>query len=102
MDHEGRARGAAKLLKELRLGRGISQRQLADHAGVNVSVVHRAEQGQDAKLSTWHRLFEGLGYRLLIEAAEFCEEAGDLLAEERERRLGRQAEGLGTGKRRFR
>ncbi|MCX5794290.1 MAG: helix-turn-helix transcriptional regulator [Elusimicrobia bacterium] len=47
----------ATSLKELRLDRGISQRQLADQAGVNASVVHRAERGEDAKLSTWGKLF---------------------------------------------
>ncbi|MBI5623279.1 MAG: helix-turn-helix transcriptional regulator [Elusimicrobia bacterium] len=76
----------AALLKKLREGRGISQRQLAEHAGVHASVVSRAERGEDAKLSTWGRLFEGLGY---------------LLAEERDRRLDRRAEGLCAGKRRF-
>ncbi|MBI5239211.1 MAG: helix-turn-helix transcriptional regulator [Elusimicrobia bacterium] len=92
----------ATLLKELRLGRGISQRQLADHAGVNASVVHRAERGEDAKLSTWGKLFKGLGYSLQIDATELSEEAGDLLAEERERRLERRLDGLCAGRRRFR
>jgi transcriptional regulator with XRE-family HTH domain len=90
----------AALLKELRLARGISQLQLAAEAGVNVSVAHRAEQGGDAKLSTWGKLFEGLGYRILIDATELAEETADLLAEERDRRLDRRAErrpGLPSG-----
>ncbi|MCX5797301.1 MAG: helix-turn-helix transcriptional regulator [Elusimicrobia bacterium] len=91
----------ATLLKELRLDRGISQRQLADHAGVNASVVHRAERGEDAKLSTWGKLFEGLGYRLRIDATELAEEVGELLAEERDRRRERRSQGLCAGKRRF-
>jgi transcriptional regulator with XRE-family HTH domain len=89
------------LLRELREERGISLRQLADNAGVNPSVASRAERGADAKLSTWDRLFEGLGYELIIETTEDSEEAADLLAEEAERREERRREGLCTGKRRF-
>ena len=91
----------AALLKELRQQRGISLRQPAAEAGVNPSVVSRAESGADAKLSTWATLFEALGYRLLWDTAELCEEAGDLLSEETERRRERQQEGLCAGKRRF-
>lgn len=101
MDSPGTVRRMATLLIKLRLERGISQRQLADQAGVNASVVHRAERGEDAKLSTWGKLFEGLGYRLLIDATELAEETGDLLAEEHNRRLERRSEGLCAGKRRF-
>ena len=91
----------AALLKELRQQRGISLRQLADEAGVNASVVSRAESGKDAKLSTWDKLFEGLGYRLLWNATELCEEAAELLGDESERRRERRREGLCAGKRRF-
>lgn len=80
----------AALLKELRQERGISQRQLADHAGVHASVVNRAERGADAKLSTWDKLFQGLGYRLLWKTTELSEEAADLLGEEADRRLERR------------
>ena len=89
------------LLKELRQQRGISQRQLADHANVNASVVRDAERGEDARLSTWDKLFEGLGYRLLVDATELAEETADLLAEEADRRRDRRQEGLCAGKRRF-
>lgn len=89
------------LLRKLRQERGISQRQLADSIGVNHSVVGRAERGVDARLSTWERLFEGLGYRLSWDAQELAEEAQDLLSEEAERRSERNREGLCTGKRRF-
>ena len=89
------------LLKKLRLERRISQLQLADEAGVNVSVVHRTELGSDARLSTWKKLFDGLGYRLLIDAYELAEECGDVLSEESERRQDRRLEGLCTGKRRY-
>lgn len=91
----------ASLLKQLRQDRDVSQLQLADQAGVNASVVNRAERGRDARLSTWDKLFESLGYHLLFEATELAEEAGDLLAEEAERRRENRAEGLCTGKRRF-
>ena len=82
----------AALLKRLREERRISQLQLADHAGVNASVVNRAERGRDARLSTWKKLFEGLGHRLLFDTEETSEEAADLLSEEaaarRQRRRG--------------
>lgn len=88
-------------LRRLRLDRGISRRQLADQTGVNPSVVSHAEKGRDARLSTWLKLFEGLGYDLRIETDEMCEEALDLIAEEADRRRRRRDEGLCTGKRRF-
>ena len=80
----------ALLLKKLRNERRISQLQLADQAGVNPSVVHRAERGGDAKLSTWDKLFEGLGYYLEFDAMESSEEAADLLEEEAEARRERR------------
>jgi transcriptional regulator with XRE-family HTH domain len=92
---------AAALLSSLRRERGISQLQLADEAGVNASVVLRAERGGDAKLSTWEKLFDGLGYAVRFEVQEQCEEAGDLLAEEAYRRESARREGLCAGKRRF-
>ena len=84
----------AELLKRLRMERGISQLQLADTAGVNRSVVSRAERGQDARLSTWIRLFEGAGHRLLFDTIELSEEAAGLHSEEAERRRDRRRWGL--------
>lgn len=101
VNHDDAVSRAAKLLKELREARGISLRQHADHSGVNVSVVSRAERGEDAKLSTWSRLFASLGYRWLWDVTELAEEIPDLLAEEADRRRERRLEGLCTGKRRF-
>lgn len=91
----------AALLARLRRERGISLRQLADEAGVNPSVASRAERGEDAKLSTWERLFDGLGYRLSWAADELAEEMQDLLGEEAERRKEKCRQGLCAGKRRF-
>lgn len=92
MDHRDEAvNHLAALLKSLRLERRISQLHLADQAGVHASVVHRAERGSDARLSTWSALFDGLGYRLTFDVEELCEEEGDLLSAEsaarQERRL---------------
>jgi transcriptional regulator with XRE-family HTH domain len=92
---------AASRLSELRQVRGISQRQLAETIGVNPSLVNRVERGQDARLSTWIKLFEGLGYRLLLETADLGEEGAGLLSEEAELRKERRREGLCAGKRRF-
>ena len=91
----------AELLKNLRKERGISQLQLADHVGVNSSVVSRAESGHDARISTWEKLFIGLGYELLLDTAELSEEGTDFLLEEAALRRERRLEGLCTGKRRY-
>jgi DNA-binding XRE family transcriptional regulator len=99
MDSDEAVARAAARLRELRRERRISQRQLADEAGVNPALVNRVERGRDARLSTWAKLFEGLGYR--FEATELCEEAADLLALERGRRWQRRHDGLCVGKRRF-
>lgn len=101
MDLESTVSRIAALLKQLRQGRGISQLQLADQAGVNVSVVNRAERGENARLATWEKLFEGLGYRLLFETEELAEESGEMLAEEADRRRENRQRGLCAGKRRF-
>ena len=84
----------AKLLERLRRERRVSQLQLADFAGVNSSVVNRAERGANVSCETWDRLFASLGYRLLFDVEELSEEAADVLAEEAERRRERRREGL--------
>jgi transcriptional regulator with XRE-family HTH domain len=99
MDSDEAVVRAAARLRELRRERRISQRHLADEAGVNPALVNRVERGRDARLSTWAKLFEGLGYR--FEATELCEEAADLLTHERGRRWERQYDGLCVGKRRI-
>ena len=83
----------------LRLERRISRRQLADEAGVNVSQVSRAEAGQDIRLSTLLKIYDGLSYRIEFELQELCEEAGKLLSDESWRRAYRRDAGLLTGKR---
>jgi transcriptional regulator with XRE-family HTH domain len=92
---ENRAR-----LRELWRERRISQRQLADSAGTNVSQVSRTEAGRDAQISTLLRLYVGLGYRIQLELQETSEEVGELLSEESERRRERREAGLLMGKRR--
>lgn len=82
------------LLARLRKERGISRRQLADHAGVHHSIACRAERGRDAQLATWGKLFEALGYRLLWKTTELAEEIPDFLADEADRRHERRLDGL--------
>lgn len=91
----------ADLLVRLRKERRISRLQLADETELSSSVVYGAECGRDARLSTWERLFRGLGYRLDFEAVELAEETQDLLEEEAGRRWERRNDGLCAGKRRF-
>jgi transcriptional regulator with XRE-family HTH domain len=86
-------------LKELRRERRISRNQLADEAGVNVSQVWRVESGRDSQLSTFLKLYAGLGYGVKFELFEFCDEAGDLLDEESQRRKDRRLAGMLSGKR---
>jgi transcriptional regulator with XRE-family HTH domain len=86
-------------LRELRLERGISQKQLADEAGVNVSQISRVEAGRDAQLSSVLKIYRGLGYQVRFELQEISEEAGGLLSEEAWRRQERRADGLLMGKR---
>jgi len=95
---ERRAQKKGLFLRELRLERGVSQNQLADEAGVNVSQVSRVEAGRDARLSTWLKLFRGLGYELRFEIQETAEDVGGLLADESWRRQERRAAGLLMGK----
>jgi transcriptional regulator with XRE-family HTH domain len=78
----------------LRRERGISRRHAAAEAGVCVSQVARVERGMDARLSTWLKLYHGLGYAVELEPQELCEEAGDLLTREKWRRLERRDAGL--------
>lgn len=95
------ARRLAEELGRRRRERGMSQLHLADSAGVNPSVVSRAERGRDARVTTWEKLFDGLGYHLHIGTREQCEESVDFLLEEADLRRERRNEGLCTGKRRF-
>lgn len=82
------------LLSAIRRRTGISQLQLADEAGVNSSVVNRAERRGDALGSTWEKLFLALGHRLSFDTEELAEECADVLREEAARRRARRREGL--------
>lgn len=101
MESEKIVASAARLLRETRLERGISQRQLADTAGVNPAVVNRVERGRDARLSTYAKLFAGLGFAARLRLEDWGEEGAAFLSEEAGRRRERRLEGLCTGKRRF-
>jgi DNA-binding XRE family transcriptional regulator len=45
---------------------GLTQKELARRAGVNQSLVARVERGRDVRLTTMKKLYEALGYRMLI------------------------------------
>jgi transcriptional regulator with XRE-family HTH domain len=89
-------------LRELRIERRISQNQLADEAGVNVSQISRLEAGQDGRSSTMLKIYYGLGYLVRFDILEICDEAGDLLSEESWRRHERRAAGMLMGSKRWR
>jgi hypothetical protein len=101
-DDDRAAENLPAVLKRLRRGRYMTKRHLADSAFVNPSVVLHAERGRDSRLSTWIKLFAGLGYRLLIDYEEFDEETPDIIDEERTMRRDRRTDGLRSGKRRWR
>ncbi len=94
MIHESAVIRMAKLLRARRLELRLSQRHLADSAGVSSSVVSRAERGGDALLSTWEKLFDGLGDRLELDSTRWSEEGEEILMDERDARLERRHEGL--------
>lgn len=82
------------LLRQRRLELRMSPRHLADSARVSPSVVNRAERGGDLLLSTWEKLFDGLGDRLEFDSTRAREDAEGLLAEQGEARRERRFEGL--------
>ena len=88
-------------LKVLREERGISQRRLAEQAKIGQAVISRLERGADARLSTWRRLFEALGWDAVLVPTGECEETAGWLSDAMEERHERQRQGLCTGRRRF-
>jgi len=82
-------------LRDLRIERRISLKQLADEASVNVSQISRVEAGQDARMSTLLKIYRGLGYYVDMDLQESCEEVGDLLSKEAWRREEYRDMGLG-------
>ena len=82
---------------------GISQRHLAEEAGVDHAVVTRLERGCDARLATWRALFEALGYFAVLAPIPYePEEIKELLTEKRGERWLRQQDGLAHGRQRYR
>jgi transcriptional regulator with XRE-family HTH domain len=94
MVHESAVTRMANLLRKRRLELRVSQRHLADSARLSPSVVNRAERGGDLLLSTWQKLFDGLGDRLEFDSTRSSEEAEELLIDEGEARRERRREGL--------
>jgi hypothetical protein len=91
----------AALLTESRERLSLSRRHMADAAHVHWSIAYRAERGEDLRLSTWEKLFAGLGYRLEWRLQEWDEEYPDVLIAQADDRRRRREEGLWTGKNRF-
>lgn len=69
------------LLRVLRLSRDVSQRHLAEESGVRQSFISRLERGGDARWATWKRLFDALGFDVVLAPLPSCEDAEDFLRE---------------------
>ena len=82
-----------KRLRALRRAQRLSQRHLAEKAGVDQSVVGDLERGADGRWSTWMRLFDVFGYQAVPLPVTYSEEAEQLLREERAERRERMALG---------
>jgi transcriptional regulator with XRE-family HTH domain len=97
MEEERIAPQLARFLREWRESRRGSQRVLAEFTGVSQSLVSRAEQGLDLRLSSWEKLFGALGCRLIVsvEETDYAEECEDYLQNETERRLYNKLDALG-------
>lgn len=90
--------GAGAQLRAVRLDRRISQRHLAQEAGVSQSFVSRLEAGRcDATLTIWRKLFEALGCWAPFVPVAFAEDVGDLLDDGRDERERRRDGGLACG-----
>ncbi len=82
-------------LELARRQRGFSQEELAQRAGVGVATLRRIEDGKDARLGSWLRLFAALD---LVTAVELLlpEEQRSPMADvrgKRRRRPGQPADG---------
>lgn len=81
--------------RALREDRFVSQRHLAQEAGVSQSFVCRLEAGRcDATLAVWRKLFFALGCLAPFAPVPYAEEVDDLLEKGREERERRQWDGL--------
>ena len=81
-------------LRALRGGRGMSQRQLAQDAGVDQSFLSRLERGTaDARWDIWRKLFAAMGYEAVIAPFPASEDAEDFIRDEIQRRKERMEAG---------
>lgn len=85
---------AAVRLKSIREGLDLSQRFVAELAGVDPSLVNRLERGCNARLSTWQAVFEAMGCIIRFDVDspddDTAHDLRDMMEERREnRRLGR-------------
>lgn len=101
MDAAGRAPRAWKRaslgeqLRALRVDRGMSQRHVAEGAGVHQSLVSRLERGGDALWETWRRLFQSLGYEPFVVPEPGDEGVEDMISDEIQARRDREEAGRG-------
>ncbi len=81
-------------LRALRRSREVSQRHLAELAGVDQSVICRLEKGADARWATWKRLFSALAWKVVLRPEAFTEEFEGLLEDGTKERKERREAGL--------
>lgn len=74
MDHEEIFEDLGRRLRSLRRSRGISQRHLAEIAGVSQSFICRLERDGDERWTALQRLFSALGHDVALLPQEYGED----------------------------
>jgi transcriptional regulator with XRE-family HTH domain len=74
--------GFGEQVRFLRQQRGVSQRHLAEFAGLHQAAVSRFESGSDGRLSTFLTLCSALGYSMTFIPTIDCDETNGLLQDQ--------------------
>jgi DNA-binding Xre family transcriptional regulator len=72
----------AKLIRDMRREKKLSQEHLAHEAGVHVNTVSRMEAGKDVKLSVFERVADALGCEVELLPKETTNEQNEITHDE--------------------
>lgn len=59
------------VLKDLRIGKGLTQKELAERIGTKQSAISDLEQGTMPSIPTLRRVCKGLGVKLIIQIEQW-------------------------------